>query len=86
MFLDLGLQIHKMRVLDQQTGDTGSAVAIIQFCSMIAGATGMMLVSIRPDALISDLGIIQLSIGAIALVLWLLVKNKSYVINNLYKT
>lgn len=85
MFLNLGLQIHKMRVLDQQTGDTGSAVAIIQFCSMIAGATGMMLVSIRPDALISDLGIIQLSIGAIALVLWLLVKNKSYVINNLYK-
>ena len=85
MFLDLGLQIHKMRVLDQQTGDTGSAVAIIQFCSMIAGATGMMLVSIRPGALISDLGIIQLSIGTIALVLWLIVKNKAYVINNLYK-
>ena len=72
-------------MLDQQTGDTGSAVAIIQFCSMIAGATGMMLVSIRPDELISDLGIIQLSIGTIALVLWLLVKNKSYVINNLSK-
>ncbi|WP_024612380.1 multidrug effflux MFS transporter [Pseudoalteromonas sp. TB64] len=73
-------------MLDQQTSDTGSAVAVIQFCSMIAGATGMMLVSIRPDELISDLGIIQLSIGTITLVLWLLVKNKSYVINNLSKT
>lgn len=72
-------------MLEQQASDTGSAVAIIQFCSMIAGATGMMLVSIRPDALISDLGLIELSVGVIALVLWLLVKNKPYVLNNMSK-
>lgn len=72
-------------MLEQQTTDTGSAVAVIQFFSMIAGATGMMLVSIRPDALISDLGIIQLSIGALVLALWLLVKNKAYVLNHLSK-
>ncbi|MGX9463596.1 Bcr/CflA family efflux MFS transporter [Shewanella sp. A14] len=70
-------------MLDQQTSDTGSAVAIIQFCSMIAGSLGMMLVSLRPDALIQDLGMIQFSIGAIACLLWVLIKHRAFVVDNI---
>lgn len=66
-------------MLEQQTTDTGSAVAVIQFCSMIAGAIGMALVSLNAETLIKNLGVIQLSIGLIALTLWLVFKNKAYV-------
>ena len=66
-------------MLEQQTTDTGSAVAVIQFCSMIAGAIGMAVVSLNAETLIKNLGVIQLSIGLIALTLWLVFKNKAYV-------
>ncbi|MFA0502660.1 MFS transporter, partial [Vibrio sp. 10N.222.46.A1] len=58
-------------MLEQQDKDTGSAVAIIQFTSMICGAMGMMLVSVESDSLIKNLGVIQLSIGVISGLLWL---------------
>ena len=48
-------------MLNQQDHDTGSAVALIQFFSMICGSLGMVLVSIRPESLIENLGFIQLS-------------------------
>ncbi|GAM55685.1 bicyclomycin resistance protein [Vibrio ishigakensis] len=51
-------------MLDQQEKDTGSAVAIIQFSSMMAGSLGMVLVSTRPEMLIENLGLIQMGIGA----------------------
>ncbi|WP_261816933.1 multidrug effflux MFS transporter [Vibrio gallicus] len=71
-------------MLDQQDKDTGSAVAIIQFTGMMSGSLGMMLVSIRPHALIADLGIIQISVGLAGLILWLLVRNRDFVVNNLF--
>ncbi|TYK65229.1 multidrug effflux MFS transporter [Colwellia echini] len=72
-------------MLNQQENDTGSSVAIIQFCSMMAGSLGMMLVMLRPQTLIQNLGIIQFCIGAIACSLWLLVRSKPYVSDNLAK-
>lgn len=70
-------------MLDQQSEDTGSAVAIIQFLGMICGSIGMLLVSLRPESLIENLGTIQFVIGATGGVLWLFVKKRSYVVDNL---
>lgn len=79
------LMVIMMRVpgmnlmLDQQSNDTGSAVALIQFCGMISGSLGMVLVSVYPDSLIANLGTIQFSVGIIGGLLWLMVKNRSFV-------
>ncbi|MFA0550163.1 multidrug effflux MFS transporter [Vibrio lentus] len=62
-------------MLNQQDQDTGSAVALIQFFSMICGSLGMVLVSIRPDSLIENLGFIQLSVGILGGLMWLMVRN-----------
>ncbi|CAH6896120.1 Bcr/CflA family efflux transporter [Vibrio chagasii] len=70
-------------MLNQQDHDTGSAVALIQFFSMICGSLGMVLVSIRPDSLIENLGFIQLSIGTLGGLMWLMVRNKEYVTTKL---
>ncbi|OEF23518.1 multidrug effflux MFS transporter [Vibrio rumoiensis] len=68
-------------MLEQQSSDTGSAVAIIQFCSMMFGALGMTLVSLHSETLIENLGVIQFTVGLVTLILWILVKKKSYVTN-----
>jgi len=70
-------------MLEQQSKDTGSAVAIIHFFSMICGSIGMMLVALYPETMIENLGIIQCSIGIIGGGAWLLVKNRPHVIDNL---
>ncbi|WP_117234749.1 multidrug effflux MFS transporter [Vibrio maerlii] len=66
-------------MLEQQDKDTGSAVAIIQFVSMISGSLGMVLVSLNPDSLITNLGLIQLVIGIVTLIGWLLVRHRPHV-------
>lgn len=70
-------------MLEQQDKDTGSAVALIQFFAMMCGSIGMMLVSIRPERLIENLGIIQAFVGVAALTLWLFMKNRPHVVNKL---
>lgn len=70
-------------MLEQQDSDTGSAVAIIQFCSMMCGSISMQLVSLRPESLIKNLGTIQFVVGATAGVLWILVKNRPHVAHKL---
>lgn len=70
-------------MLNQQDQDTGSAVALIQFFSMICGSLGMVLVSIRPDSLIENLGFIQLSVGILGGLMWLMVRDKEYVTKKL---
>ncbi|MFA0558185.1 multidrug effflux MFS transporter [Vibrio sp. 10N.222.55.A1] len=70
-------------MLNQQDHDTGSAVALIQFFSMICGSLGMILVSIRPESLIENLGFIQLSIGTLGGLMWLMVRNKEFVTHKL---
>ncbi|MEZ8716583.1 multidrug effflux MFS transporter [Vibrio splendidus] len=70
-------------MLNQQDHDTGSAVALIQFFSMICGSLGMVLVSIRPESLIENLGFIQLSVGTLGGLMWLMVRKKEFVTNKL---
>ena len=70
-------------MLNQQDQDTGSAVALIQFFSMICGSLGMVLVSIRPESLIENLGFIQLSVGILGGLMWLMVRNKEFVTKKL---
>ncbi|MEZ9883492.1 multidrug effflux MFS transporter [Vibrio splendidus] len=70
-------------MLNQQDHDTGSAVALIQFFSMICGSLGMVLVSVRPESLIENLGFIQLSVGTLGGLMWLMVRNKEFVTNKL---
>ncbi|WP_443297792.1 multidrug effflux MFS transporter [Vibrio splendidus] len=70
-------------MLNQQDHDTGSAVALIQFFSMICGSLGMVFVSIRPESLIENLGFIQLSVGTLGGLMWLMVRNKEFVTNKL---
>jgi len=69
-------------MLEQQDKDTGSAVAIIQFCGMTCGSIGMILVSLRPESLIENLGIIQFVIGTTGGLLWLFAKKRDYVVDN----
>ena len=73
-------------MLDQHDTDTGSVVAIIQFLSMIFGALGMTLVSLRPEVLIENLGLIQLSVGLIGGIGWLFLKKRAYVVDKLIKS
>lgn len=86
------LMVIMMRVpgtnlmLDQQDKDTGSAVALIQFFAMICGSTGMLLVSMRPEALIANLGMIQLAIGIVGGLLWFVVRNRAFVTDKLVKS
>ncbi len=70
-------------MLEQQTQDTGSAVALIQFSSMMCGALGMVLVSLSQASLINNLGLIQLSVGLLGAILWIVIKNKPFVSDNL---
>jgi DHA1 family bicyclomycin/chloramphenicol resistance-like MFS transporter len=73
-------------MLDQQQNDTGSAVALIQFSGMMAGSLGMLLVSLSPDTLIYNLGILQMLVGLATSLLWYRVKNLSHVTDNVIKT
>ncbi|GAL20537.1 membrane transport protein [Vibrio maritimus] len=45
----------------------------------------MVLVSIRPESLIANLGMIQLCIGIVGGMLWLVVRNRAFVTDNLVK-
>lgn len=72
-------------MLEQQNTDTGSAVALIQFCMMISGSLGMVLVSLNPSTLIENLGIIQLSVGLLAGGLWWRIKKSPHVSEKIAK-
>jgi DHA1 family bicyclomycin/chloramphenicol resistance-like MFS transporter len=70
-------------LLDQQAKDTGSAAALIQFSGTMMGATAVQLVSINSDDLIRNYGLLLVVIGGICAVLWLLVRSRPFVDDNL---
>ncbi len=70
-------------MLEQQEHDTGSAAALITFFGMFMGTGGMFLVSLRPDKMIGTLGALQFIIGLICGVCWFLVRNRSFVRDNI---
>lgn len=70
-------------MLEQQSRDTGSAVAVIQFSTMMCGALGMSIVSLNPDTMLQNLAWIQLAIGLVGSVLWWRVKGRPFVVEKL---
>ncbi len=72
-------------LLDQQTQDTGSAAALIQFCATIAGATGIQIVSVNSHDLIRNYGILLIVIGIACSVLWTLVQHRTFVADKLFQ-
>lgn len=66
-------------LLDQQEGDTGSAAALIQFSGTLMGAAGIQIVTLNTHDLIRNYGILLVVVGGAAAILWLLVKDRSFV-------
>ncbi|MBU0778505.1 MAG: Bcr/CflA family efflux MFS transporter [Alphaproteobacteria bacterium] len=73
-------------LLDQQTHDTGSAAALIQFSGTIMGAIGIQVVSAHPDDLINSYGTLLIVVGIFCSVLWLLARNRPFVADKVVKT
>ncbi|MDB4609992.1 Bcr/CflA family efflux MFS transporter [Verrucomicrobia bacterium] len=65
-------------MLEQQKDDTGSASALISFSGMIMASVGMYLVTLSPENLIQALGTIQVTIGILCVIFWLIIRNKSF--------
>lgn len=66
-------------MLEQQQEDTGSASALMSCISLLMGSAGMMLVSYGWSNTILALGIINLVVGLVCGVLWLLVSKSPYI-------
>ncbi|WP_291328768.1 multidrug effflux MFS transporter [Desulfovibrio sp. UCD-KL4C] len=66
-------------LLSQQDGDTGSAASLINFTALFMGSVGMFLISLETDALISTLGIMQILVGTICGIAWLMVRHRSFI-------
>ena len=67
-------------MLEQQEEDSGSASALINFFSMFMGSMGMQLVTLWPGTLVTNLGHIQIGVGVVCCILWLLCQNRSFII------
>jgi DHA1 family bicyclomycin/chloramphenicol resistance-like MFS transporter len=67
-------------MLEQQEEDSGSASALINFFAMFMGSMGMQLVTLWPGTLVMNLGRIQIGVGIICCVLWLLCHNRPFII------
>ena len=67
-------------LLEQQDRDTGSASSLINFFGMILGSVGMTLISLSTEHLVFYIGMMQVTTGGLGLLLWLLVKNRSFII------
>ena len=67
-------------MLEQQDEDTGSASALINFFAMFMGSMGMQLVTLWPGTLITNLGYIQIGVGLACSILWLLCRNRPFIL------
>ena len=67
-------------MLEQQEKDSGSASALINFFAMFMGSMGMQLVTLWPGALVTNLGHIQIGVGMVCCILWLLCHNRPFIL------
>ncbi|GAA6201419.1 multidrug effflux MFS transporter [Aquicoccus sp. SU-CL01552] len=70
-------------LLDQQTKDTGSAAALIQFSGTLLGAAAVQIVSANSHDLIRNYGLLLIAIGITCATLWLIVRDRSFVTDTL---
>ncbi|WP_417272187.1 Bcr/CflA family efflux MFS transporter [Celeribacter halophilus] len=66
-------------LLDQQTKDTGSAAALIQFSGTMMGAAAVQIVSANAHDLIRNYGLLLMIIGTTCAMLWLIVRHRPFV-------
>ncbi|PZX14626.1 Bcr/CflA family efflux MFS transporter [Celeribacter halophilus] len=66
-------------LLDQQTTDTGSAAALIQFSGTMMGAAAVQIVSANAHDLIRNYGLLLMIIGTSCATLWLIVRHRPFV-------
>ncbi len=72
-------------LLEQQSRDTGSAAALIQFCGTAMGAIGIQIVSANSQDLTRNYGILVIVIGTICAVLWTFVQHRPFVADKLFQ-
>ncbi len=66
-------------MLEQQTEDTGSASALINCSGLVFGSAGMILVSLDGSNLVFSLGVINVAVGFVCLLGWLLIGRRDLV-------
>lgn len=72
-------------LLDQQEHDTGSAAALIQFSATLMGAVGIQIVTVNSNDLVRNYGVLLVVIGSICAALWLAVRNRPFVADNVFR-
>ena len=60
-------------MLDQQKEDTGSASALINCSGLVFGSAGMILVFLDGRSLVFSLGAINVAVGVVCLLGWVLI-------------
>ncbi|MBB3993412.1 DHA1 family bicyclomycin/chloramphenicol resistance-like MFS transporter [Sulfitobacter undariae] len=70
-------------LLEQQSQDTGSAAALIQFSVTIMGAAGIQIVSTQSQNLTGSYGILLIVVGTVCALLWLAVQKRPFVAEKL---
>ncbi len=66
-------------LLSQQEGDTGSAASLINFTAMFMGSVGMFLISLESGSLIASIGLMQIIVGTVCGIFWLIVRGRSFI-------
>jgi DHA1 family bicyclomycin/chloramphenicol resistance-like MFS transporter len=72
-------------VLELKKVDTGSASALLSFAGMLMGSIGMYLVILHPGNLIVALGSINILIGVVGALLWIVIRDKAFIRNVMQK-
>jgi DHA1 family bicyclomycin/chloramphenicol resistance-like MFS transporter len=67
-------------MLEQQQQDTGSASSLINFCSMLAGSLGMILVSGSTAHIIITISAMQVGVGSLGFLCWRLIKDNRHIV------
>lgn len=72
-------------LLEQQSRDTGSAAALIQFCGTIMGAIGIQIVSIGSHDLVRNYGVLLILMGTVCAASWMAVQHRPFVADKLFR-
>ncbi|MEC5128002.1 multidrug effflux MFS transporter [Verrucomicrobiales bacterium BCK34] len=72
-------------LLEQQSKDTGSAAALIQFSGMMMGAASIQIVSTLSPDLIQNYGVLLIVVGATCAALWTAVQHRPFVVEKLFQ-
>lgn len=72
-------------LLEQQTQDTGSAAALIQFSGTLMGAAGIQIVSAQSEDLIHSYALLLVVVGVVCAAMWFAVRRQPFVADKLVR-